>query len=518
METAIIIGAGPAGLTAAYELLTKTNIRPILIETDSQVGGLSKTVNYKGNRIDIGGHRFFSKSAAVLDWWLDFLPLEASAAHGPFHIQYHRQSAELNTDGRPMVTGENVMMVRPRKSRIYYRRKFFDYPLQMNSRTIGNLGLPKMARILSSYTRSKLFPIRPEDNLAEFFINRFGRELYETFFRDYTQKVWGVPCEKIPSDWGRQRVKNLDIGGLARHALRSFFTGGRGSDRQDHTSLIEQFLYPKYGPGQMWEAVAEKIEKLGGRILFNTSVTGLQGNGHHRLVGLDLLHHADGKVSTLKGDYFISTMPVRELVGGIREVPLPESVREIAGQLEYRDFIIVGILASGLSPEKAGEPLNDNWLYIQDKQVMAGRVQLFHNWSSFLVKDPSRNWIGVEYFCNERDTFWQSDDETIRETAIREMEMIGILQREQVLDAVVVKVPKAYPSYYGAYSRFGEVREALDRIENLYLVGRNGMHRYNNTDHSMLTAMEAVGNIVSGRRDKSGIWDINVGDEYHEKR
>ncbi len=196
METAIIIGAGPAGLTAAYELLTKTNIRPILIETESQVGGLSKTVNYKGNRIDIGGHRFFSKSAKALNWWLDFLPLEASTAPGPFHIQYHQQSTELNADANHKGTGENVMMVRPRKSRIYYRRKFFDYPLQMNGRTISNLGLPKMAKILSSYTRSKLFPIRPEDNLAEFFINRFGRELYETFFRDYTQKVWGVPCEK----------------------------------------------------------------------------------------------------------------------------------------------------------------------------------------------------------------------------------------------------------------------------------------------------------------------------------
>lgn len=517
METAIIIGAGPAGLTAAYELLSKTNIRPILIETESQVGGLSKTVNYKGNRIDIGGHRFFSKSAKALNWWLDFLPLEASTASGPFRIQYHRQSTELNTDESHKGTGENVMMVRPRKSRIYYRRKFFDYPLQMNTRTISNLGLPKMAKILSSYTRSKLFPIRPEDNLAEFFINRFGRELYETFFRDYTQKVWGVPCENIPSDWGRQRVKNLDIAGLIRHALRSFLTGGRPGDRQDYTSLIEQFLYPKYGPGQMWEVVAGEIEQLGGKIYFNTSVTGLRGDGGDRLVALDLLHHSDGKVSTIEGDYFISTMPVRELVGGITGIPLPASVREIAGQLEYRDFIIVGILTSGLSPENTSDSLDDNWLYIQDNQVMAGRVQLFHNWSSYLVKDPAKSWIGVEYFCHQRDNFWQSDDEVIKETAIREMEMIGILQKEQVLDAVVVKVPKAYPSYYGAYSRMGEVREALDKIENLYLIGRNGMHRYNNTDHSMLTAMEAVGNIVSGRKDKSNIWDINVGDEYHEK-
>ena len=257
--------------------------------------------------------------------------------------------------------------------------------------------------------------------------------------------------------------------------------------------------------------------KLGGKIHFSTSVKGLQGDGQDRLVSLELLHHPDGKVSTLEADVFISTMPVRELVGGLTGIPIPGAAREIAGQLEYRDFLIVGILASGLSLENAKEPLKDNWLYIQDKRVMAGRVQFFHNWSPFLVNDPSNVWIGVEYFCNEPDSFWQSDDETIKQSAIREMEMIGVLQKEQVLDALVVKVAKAYPSYYGAYSRFGEVREALDKIENLYLVGRNGMHRYNNTDHSMLTAMEAVSNIISGRKDKSNIWDINVGDEYHER-
>lgn len=517
MRTAIIIGAGPAGLTAAYELLKSTDIRPILIETESQVGGLSKTVNYKGNRIDIGGHRFFSKSTKALNWWLDFLPLEASAAASPFQIRYHHQSAEFSADARHTGTGDKVMMVRPRRSRIYYQRKFFDYPLQLNARTIRNLGLPKMAKILSSYTRAKLFPIRPEDSLAEFFINRFGRELYETFFRDYTQKVWGVPCEQIPSDWGRQRVKDLDIAGLFRHALGSFFAGKGPDGRQDHTSLIEQFLYPKYGPGQMWEAVAEEILKLGGKIHFSTSVKGLHGDGQDRLISLELLHHPDGKVSTLEADFFISTMPARELVGGLTGIPIPGAAREIAGQLEYRDFLIVGILASGLSLENAKEPLKDNWLYIQDKRVMAGRVQFFHNWSPFLVNDPSNVWIGVEYFCNAPDSFWQSDDETIKQSAIREMEMIGVLQKEQVLDALVVKVAKAYPSYYGTYSRFGEVREALDKIENLYLVGRNGMHRYNNTDHSMLTAMEAVSNIISGRKDKSNIWDINVGDEYHEK-
>src|SRR6187402_615725 len=267
MRTAIIIGAGPAGLTAAYELLTRTDIHPIIIESDKQVGGLSKTVEYKGNRIDIGGHRFFSKSSKVLHWWLDFLPLEASGQPSHFHIRYHRQGAEVSVDDKHTGTGEQVMMVRPRKSRIYYRRKFFDYPLQLNGRTIRNLGLSKMLKIISSYARSRLFPIKPEDNLAEFFINRFGKELYTTFFQDYTHKVWGVPCEEIPSDWGRQRVKNLDIAGLVKHAVGRAF---KKDHRADHTSLIEQFLYPKYGPGQMWEAVAAEVKRLGGEILFES--------------------------------------------------------------------------------------------------------------------------------------------------------------------------------------------------------------------------------------------------------
>ncbi len=510
MKTAIIIGAGPAGLTAAYQLLTTTDILPIIIESDAQVGGLSKTVEYKGNRIDIGGHRFFSKSSKVLNWWLDFLPLEASDKASHFHIQYHHQDTEVSAEGKHRGSGDNVMMVRPRKSRIYYHRRFFDYPLQLNGRTIRNLGLAKMLKIISSYTRSRLFPIRPEVNLAEFFINRFGKELYTTFFRDYTQKVWGVACESIPADWGRQRVKNLDIAGLIRHALGRAFR--KDQHRADHTSLIEQFLYPKYGPGQMWEAVAAEVKRLGGEIRLNTPVIRVRGNGRENIEEVEV---SNGE--TLKGDYFLSTMPVKDLVAGLTGIPVAERVKELAGRLAYRDFLIVGILTSGLTLDEDKEPLKDNWLYIQDKEVMAGRVQLFHNWSPYLINDPSKTWIGVEYFCNEPDDFWQSDEETIKATAIREMESIGILKKEQVLDAIVVKVAKAYPSYYGAYEQFGEIRSALDTIDNLYLIGRNGMHRYNNTDHSMLTAMAAVDNIRSGRKDKANIWNINTEDEYHEE-
>ncbi|MDR3713783.1 MAG: NAD(P)/FAD-dependent oxidoreductase [Puia sp.] len=518
MKTAIIIGAGPAGLTAAYELLTKTDIRPILIEAEGQPGGLSKTVVYKGNRIDIGGHRFFSKSERVLNWWLHFLPIDASVKSSSIDIQYQHRRSGFTIDEEHKAAGAESMLVRPRKSRIYFRRKFFDYPLQLNARMIRNLGIPKMCKILASFTRTKLFPISPEENLAQFFINRFGRELYLTFFKDYTEKVWGVPCEKIPSDWGRQRVKNLDIAKMLKHALHSVFSSENANRKSTHTSLIEQFLYPKYGPGQMWETVAKEVERLGGRILYHTAATGLNGNDAHRILSVNLSNSITGETEELSADYFFSTMPVNDLVRQMRRVPIPEDVKEIATSLEYRDFLIVGILASGLALENDKGPLRDNWLYIQDKEVMAGRIQFFNNWSPFMVADSTKNWLGVEYFCNEPDPFWQLDDDSIKERAIREMEKIGILRREQVLDSTVVKVEKAYPSYYGAYSRFGRVREFLDKIENLYLIGRNGMHRYNNSDHSMLTAMTAVENIVSGRIDRSNIWEINIGDEYHEEK
>jgi protoporphyrinogen oxidase len=362
-----------------------------------------------------------------------------------------------------------------------------------------------------------LFPIKSEKSLQDFFINRFGKRLYYLFFKDYTEKVWGVPCEKIPADWGRQRVKDLNISGMLKHAVTSVFNSGNHSRENKHTSLIEQFLYPKYGPGHMWETVAAEIERLGGRICFNTSVTGLQGDGDNRLLSVTTLHNGTGQTDSLEGDFFFSTMPVKDLIGRMNGIPISGDVREIAGKLEYRDFLIVGLLVSRLLPGKDQEPIKDNWLYIQDSQVMAGRIQFFNNWSPFMTEDPKKAWIGVEYFCNEPDPFWQSDDETIKQTAIREMETIGILRKEDVLDALVVKVEKAYPSYYGAYKHFGVVREFLDRIENLYPVGRNGMHRYNNSDHSMLTAMTAVENIITGTTDKSNIWEINIGDEYHEE-
>jgi protoporphyrinogen oxidase len=519
MRTAIIIGAGPAGLTAAYELLTKTDIVPIVIEADIQVGGLSKTVNYKGNKIDIGGHRFFSKSAKVIDWWLHFLPLDAEAAGAAINIQYQQKSTGLSAGNMPVGSGEKVMMVRPRKSRIYYHRKFFDYPLQLNGTTIRNLGFIKMMRIGTSYIAAKIFPERPEKNLAQFFRNRFGKELYETFFRDYTEKVWGVACERLPSSWGHQRVKDLNVGKVLRHAFVSLFKTNKSIAQEGtSTSLIEQFLYPKYGPGQMWETVADEVQRLGGKIMLNTSVTKLHGNDGNALSAVTVTNTINKETATLRGDYFFSTMPVKELVTNMDHINIPAEVRDVATTLEYRDFLIVGILVNKLAVKEktTGGPIKDNWIYIQDNNVKAGRLQIFNNWSPFMISNPDQTWLGVEYFCNETDSFWQMDDAALQQQAIKEMEQVGILQASQVLDSIVVKVKKAYPSYYGGYDNFSVVQSFLDHIENLFLIGRNGMHRYNNSDHSMLTAMTAVENIINGVTDKSNIWEVNTEEEYHE--
>ncbi len=520
-KTAVIIGAGPAGLTAAYELLTKTDIIPVVIEDDKQVGGISKTINYKGNKIDIGGHRFFSKSERVINWWLRFLPLDAAAKDHHINIQYQHNSAAFDIKDELVGDGEKIMMVRPRKSRIYYQRKFFDYPLQLNGKTIANLGFAKMIRIGMSYIAAKVSPVKPEENLAQFYRNRFGKELYETFFKDYTEKVWGVPCEEIPSTWGQQRVKDLNISKVLWHAVTSFFSSNKSLQQKGtSTSLIEQFLYPKYGPGQMWETVATEVERLGGKILLNTKVTALHGNETNNITKATLHNKLAETDTAIEADYFFSTMPVKELFDNLQGINIPEDVIDIATKLEYRDFLIAGLLVDELAvKEKNNNGLvKDNWIYIQDNKVRAGRIQIFNNWSPFMVKDPGKVWLGVEYFCNEKDAFWQQDDAIIAATAIKEMQAIGILDPAKVKDSMIARVKKAYPSYYGSYATFGKVQQFADTIDNLFLIGRNGMHRYNNSDHSMLTAMTAVENIINGRKDKSNIWEINTEEDYHEEQ
>lgn len=516
---AIIMGGGPAGLTAAYELLIHSDIIPIIIEQDKQPGGLSKTIDHNGNKIDIGGHRFFSKSEKVVNWWLNFLPLEAGNTGENIHIHYKGKSASFTNTSKITAHEGQAMMLRPRKSRIYFQNNFFDYPLRFNGSTLRKLGISKTIRIGLYYIYAKLFPHKPEQNLTHFFRNRFGKELYETFFKDYTEKVWGVPCEELPATWGQQRVKDLNIGKVVKHAFRSIFVPNKAIDQSGtSTSLIEQFMYPRYGPGQMWETVAQEIEKRGGRIFYDTTLTAINGDNNRRIQSVEVINKTTGQKKIYEGDYFFSTMPVKELVKKVNGLSVPEKVSHAADSLEYRDFLIVGILASALAIKESDGTFTDNWIYIQDKNISAGRIQFFHNWSPYMVKSAGDIWIGVEYFCNETDEFWQRDDELIAMSAIQEMQSIGIVNAQDVKDTLVVKVKKAYPSYFGGYANFNVVRDFVDKIENLYLIGRNGMHRYNNSDHSMLTAMAAVENIITGRKDKTNIWEINTEDEYHEER
>ncbi len=521
-KTAVIAGAGPAGLTAALELLRRSEYRPIVFDLDSQVGGISKTVNYRGNRMDLGGHRFFSKSDWVMNWWQDILPVSGTPEElAGVSLAYQGQSRDFTAAAAARESDDRVMLVRPRLSRIYYRRKFFDYPLKLNSRVIGNLGLLEGGLLGASYARSRLNPRSPETTLEDFFINRFGDRLYRTFFKDYTEKVWGVPCDQISAEWGAQRVKGLSITSALKHAVSSLLPRKQDlAQKSVETSLIERFLYPRLGPGQMWEEVAARVTDAGGRILLNHKVVGLDRDGD-RIVRVTVMDNKSGETSTVACDAFFSTMPIRELVDQLKVDD--DAVRCVANGLPYRDFMTAGIVVRKMRGSDArrgdtGAYPPDNWIYIQEPDVRIGRLQIFNNWSPYLVADRDTVSLGLEYFCNEGDDLWSMQDSDFVAFASRELEKIGLIDRSDVLDGTVVRVPKAYPAYFGEYPRIGHVRDYLDGIGNLFAIGRNGMHRYNNQDHSMLAAKEAVDCLVTGRTDRSAIWAVNTEEDYHETR
>ncbi|HEX4164128.1 MAG TPA: NAD(P)/FAD-dependent oxidoreductase [Bryobacteraceae bacterium] len=519
-KRAVIVGAGPAGLTAAFELLTRTDVQPIVLEMSDCVGGISRTVNYKGNRIDIGGHRFFSKSDRVMQWWLNIMPMQSTGG-SETQITYQRQTATVPAQSRTAnaASDDRVMLVRQRKSRIYFMRRFFDYPIALSADTIRKLGIFKTMKIGFSYVRSVLFPIRNEQNLEQFFINRFGRELYLTFFKSYTEKVWGIACNSISAEWGAQRIKGLSIFKTILHMLKKLKPKKQADIAQKdvETSLIEQFLYPKFGPGQMWEEVTRRVEHMGGKILMQWAVERIEHRGDV-VTAVIARHQSTGESKRFEGDYFFSTMPVKELVAQM-EPPAPSAIREISDGLMYRDFITVGVLCDRIKlREASGELVRDNWIYIQEPDVLVGRLQIFNNWSPAMVADPSKIWIGLEYFCNEGDALWQRSDGEMIELAKKELAAMNILEPEHVLDATVIRVPKTYPAYFGTYDRFGEVISWANGIENLFLVGRNGMHKYNNQDHSMLTAMTAVDNIIANVRSRDNLWALNTEQEYHEEK
>lgn len=520
-KIALIIGAGPAGLTAALEFLKQSGVKPIVIEASQEIGGISRTVRYKGNRMDIGGHRFFSKSDRVMQWWLEQMPLEEGADDGA--IAYRNQSRSLAgmpaRDNRNASDPDLVMLIRPRRSRIYFLRKFFDYPITLTADTLRKLGVVRTFRIGVSYLASRMRRIE-ERSLEDFLINRFGRQLYLTFFKKYTEKVWGTSCREISAEWGAQRIKGLSLTGAVKHFLKKKFGRHEAGVTQKgtDTSLIERFIYPKFGPGQLWEHVAEKVENGGGEIHPGWKAVAMRSDGN-RIISVEAACD-DGRTYTFAADYVFSTMPVRELVSAIerggREIPA--NVKYVSDGLIYRDFITVGILIDKLAiGEPDGGLLKDNWIYIQEPDVLVGRVQIFNNWSPYLTV-PGKVWIGLEYFCYETDPLWTMPDGDLKKFAAAELEKIGILKACEVLDAHVVRVPKTYPAYFGTYNRFDELRSFTDSFENLFLIGRNGMHKYNNQDHSMLTAMQAVENVIQGVTDKANIWSINTEQDYHEQK
>jgi len=520
-KKAVIIGAGPAGLTAAYELLHRTDIKPIVFEKTSDIGGISKTVNYKGNRIDIGGHRFFSKSQRVMDWWINLFPLQGAPAIDDLKLGRQIPLSE-KPDAPDPEREDRVMLYRRRISRILFLRKFFDYPLTLRFSLFHQLGIRRTILIASSYMWIKLFPIRKERSLEDFFINRFGRQLYTTFFKDYTEKVWGVSCQQIKPEWGAQRIKGLSIIKAILHALRKPSRNNSLSQDNTETSLIEQFIYPKLGPGQLWEEVARIIVEKGGEIHTCREISELivQDN---RITGVKITDVENDTIQEMDCHYCFSSMPVRDLIASIR-TDVPEQVRTISSGLAYRDYLIVGVLLTEMKRknETSIPTLNDLppdlWIYVQENDVKIGRIQIFNNWSPYMVSDLNHTWIGAEYFCSQQDTLWTMPDEEIASLAVDELSDIGMIDKKHVLDHCVIRMPDTYPAYFGTYDDFHVIRKFTDAIENLYLIGRNGMHHYNNQDHSMLTAMTVVDNIINQIHTKDNIWAVNTEQEHHEMK
>ncbi len=526
MKKAIIIGAGPAGLTAAYQLLKETDIKPIILEETAYIGGISRTAEYNGNRMDLGGHRFFSKVPQVNDIWTTLMPLQGAPAIDDLLLG---REATLHEGGPDPEKTDLVSLMRTRVSRIFFLRRFFDYPISMKPETFINMGLWRTLKAGFGYLYSCVFK-RKENSLEDFYINRFGKPLYSMFFEDYTEKLWGVHPSNIAPDWGSQRVKELSIGKMISEFFKKLFNP---KYKTDSTSLIEQFMYPKKGPGQLWEIMADEIRNMGGEIVLNQKATRiLQENG--KITGIEFtktlpaaeaaMEQLTDEKTILTGDYYFSSMPVKDLVIAMGK-DAPSEVCDIAKELPYRDFITVGLsvkkllLKNKTHMKTIGDIVPDCWIYIQERDVKIGRLQIFNNWSPYLpAKNEDTVWIGLEYFCTEGDDMWNMPKEDFIKFAISELVKIDIISEEDVLDATHIRVKKAYPAYFGTYKHFDKVQSYLSSIENLFCIGRNGQHRYNNMDHSMLTAIEAVNVIKSGSTDKSIIWNVNTEKEYHETK
>ena len=527
-QTVVIIGGGPAGLTAAWELMKDGGADAYdvtVLEATREFGGISRTVKHNGNRMDIGGHRFFSKDDRIMQWWRDTLPLQGAPSYDDRKLGRHH---DLEPGGPDPETCDEVMLKRHRVSRIYWNRHFFDYPISLSPNTLKAMGPKLTLEAGFSYLKSMVHKL-PEDNLENFYINRFGRKLYSMFFEGYTEKLWGRHPSQISADWGAQRVKGLSITEVLKNAFLKLLPKKQDASKVE-TSLIEEFWYPKYGPGQLWETVERNCERAGVRVITDANVVQVrQSNGRIESV---VYEDCEGNLTELKADQFISSMPVKDLVNalgaGEGAAQVPADMSEIANGLPYRDFVTVGLLVKHLKlrnttdiPTLGNPPIvPDCWIYVQDPGYKVGRLQIFNNWSPYLVKDVDDTvWIGLEYFCEEGDSFWSMSDEEARDFAIQELTRMRVINGPQdVIDAHRERVKKAYPAYFDTYSHMDELVEYLDSFGNLYCVGRNGQHRYNNMDHSMATAMEAVGNIKTGKTSKKNVWSVNTEQSYHESK
>ncbi|NMN01208.1 Flavin containing amine oxidoreductase [Bifidobacterium sp. DSM 109958] len=525
-QSIVIIGGGPAGLTAAWELIKDGGAAKYdvtVLEETEVFGGISRTVKYNGNRMDIGGHRFFSKDDRIMDWWKNTLPLQGAPSYDDKKLGRHH---DLEPGGPDPEKTDQVMLKRHRVSRIFWNHRFFDYPISLSPNTLKAMGFKLTMVAGFSYLKSMIHKL-PETNLENFYINRFGRKLYSMFFEGYTEKLWGRHPSEISADWGSQRVKGLSIMGVLKNAFAKLLPKKR-SNKEVETSLIEEFWYPKYGPGQLWETVERNCVDAGVNVITNAKVVEIdQADGHiSSVVYLD----KDGNRVTLSGDQFISSMPVKDLVNAVdaSATPAPKDMTTIANGLPYRDFVTVGLLVKHLKlknttsiPTLGNPPIvPDCWIYVQDPGYKVGRIQVFNNWSPYLVKDVDDTvWIGLEYFCDEGDDFWNLTDEQATKLAIDELTRMRVINGPQdVLDAHRERVKKAYPAYFDTYSQIDELIEYLDSFGNLYCVGRNGQHRYNNMDHSMATAIEAVSNIKTGKTSKKNVWNVNTDKSYHEAK